>query len=466
MPVRVFAEQSFDGFSCQLLNIGINPQGNLIGTVRVENSTERQNIFYSFYPIVNECFQSSSSLYIRLLPHCSTARSFEIPNTVSALFQVRGTDSWTQLGSFELMQRMGIRQIDSIRFLDVREHDYSDGMGGEVDVRSLAFQLNSPIPFASPEEIRREAEHSVSEFRNLLLDGDVQVNAERILAGEEKVGMLLSICSRSSRDLCFQIAYGANGIPANQLPQDTFSLGAGTTVMKCIVIPVSGNALRSLELSFSYDSFTASLAILTMLKPAERGLSGGVELSEADYALTPAKYERFPASIPSKTIFYEGGSITLEMLGLVSQPEQGLSFTEEPSSPGDLTARFTIECTSDDDIDYTLCDFIFNGGRLAGTYCFPEDSNADGKKTASAFFKISELSGLGDIRSIDCTLEILNYSQETEALIPLHWDIRWTSEVPLPALGNPLAAASADGLRWELLSITPKTAGGVKTTES
>jgi len=445
----------------QIFEPRINVQGNVEAILRVQNDSDT-NIDRQYNIAVNGRIQTNEVFRVAARAHTDACQRVVISNRAFISdFAVNGADSSVQLEAVHLMQRSGIRQVESLKLMSLDDQDTAP----------IEFRLRQPLPISAAEDAV-----PVSDFDCLMLDGDIRINAERILVGSDAAGILLTLQNTLDRDVFLAVKHLAVNSKVyydvyehvNYGSSDLIKLGAGCTAAMCVKIKAAGGVqeISDLALAFRYDDFTTRWAVINLNESAALRTQGGVSLDGDDFSVETAS--RKPGMIPAdSTLSAADSSVTLSM-ALKNSSNASQVPIDVSDKLGSICADFRVENNSAKRLSYTFENYVINDRRcISGSnetgvlepgedslqtcilgWDYSLDSKSDGWY---------QLTGIDEIYSLSCDLRVKQFDAsgtEDETVFPLRWTFSDFSLTGIKPVSDALGQVRDGDVQWRLLSIT------------
>lgn len=449
----VIAKTQRDGVVWQLLALSPNQAGDIECLFHVENRSNE--------PLEGSCHlganrllpDSTAYLFLEIQPHSDAYVTMTLESRVELNARMtlnggRGHSYW--LASDHTLPLYGVREITSLQVLIVY---------GVTIRHSAALQLTEPWPVPA-------GTADTAPLLKPLLTGELEASAERVLLGDNGVGVRLVLRNAQSQPATVQINRKTVNGQASSTAYGTYVIipARGTTVCTLFIgaddLP-EGEIIREVGFSFRInDQFSTQAARIVLQSPESR---------KAGY-LSPEAYETVPvrSSQPKLTItsprqqisgicsltlggHFENGSTALVNVDQFDLSQTQLELELEVDNQAETRQRF--ECSA----------VTVNGTRTTdASWLFSTISPGYGQ-TRSCRISLDQLRGIREIRelSFDVTCYDPDNSRE-KTTVACRFEVTGCDLSGLTAdLPAPLAEAEDGALRWSLLDARQDPSGQV-----
>ena len=448
---RPLAEQEDGDLTWQLISLKKNAQGGLDGTLRVVNRGEKQVIRYG-NAVINELIQTPDRIHVDLAPHSDQYLSFTLSNEVkSSYISVSGKDTYYFLGLDHLLEQFGVEQVESLKLcMSLASHEHS-----------ILFRLPEPLYFASPGEIAKAGEEAPSGgAARLLLDGEISVNVDRILVGDNGVAARMTLRNNSSRDINLEMDDKTMNGESLKVNRDAYFLGAGAASVICVSFEPEWyredefSQVKELGMTFRYENYTTRRAYIRMNSPVKLGVRGGSYLSSGDFTTEKTEYLR-----PTGTMILpdqvKAEDCELSMSFSFTNRDDGAP-EDASRNPERMAIRFTVSNRGTEKYTCRFRDVILNDFRYLGEELYGSCSVEAGEtREQEIVLDRDTLTNLDEITSVAVTVNCSSgesYSRGTDYNFRFDVYDCDISEMT-PKAGTPLCETVQDGLTWRLYSL-------------
>ena len=444
------AETEHNGSVWQLLSMEENAYGEMTGVFCVQNNEDSEIYGYAF-PAVNGV-TLTSGMNMTAAPLSRAYYSFTIRDEVSAIsgLKVDGKNTW-YLSEDHLLERMGVTAVETLTILQTFAYKVSD---------AVTFTLEKPLQLGTTTGPQKQ------QPGDLLVSGDVEIRAERILLADDGVGLRLSVRNHTDRIISVMAGeYTLNGKKTGDYADHFCVAENGSMVFSIDLngreILEEGEMIRDAGIVFRIDDeFSAPEVHISLRTPGD----GSRYLAPEYYDIVPVEFYRPVCSFLSPDL-EEEGQYAVHFEGEFINGSQKI-FGDDLMDPSQNFLQLGIELTNltEKPYWYSFSNLVFNGQRVSDQNWYINEVGPGQTKSFSVRVSMEQLRGLREIHEIRCEMEYFisgDYQNTHYKTIRLETAPVSVAEL-VPEETPPLASGVDDGLLWELLEISEKEDGTIQ----
>ena len=288
---EVLAEAKENGITWKLMSLSWDVRNRLNGLLYIRNDTDSEWTEDGFL-LVNDV-RSEGSYSFTLSPHTDKYVPVQMDNASHlTMFDIYITDSHrlSILGVPDALQKAGVQEIDRIELISSK---HVIDLEGTFDHR-ICLDLKEPLPVP---DFQEEEQKAVP-----LLEGEIGVSLESVLAGDDGIGIGLRLSNTSDETILVKPGQLViNDISYDEFdPYRSIALPAHTKAVQCFSLRdydgvlAPGLALDSISFNFTCGNRVSEPVVIRFPEGSAFGVSGGSYFNAEDLEISPAVLKNEP----------------------------------------------------------------------------------------------------------------------------------------------------------------------------